>query len=324
MKGIVFEKYGSPDVLELREIETPIPKHDEVLIKVHAASVNSWDWDWLTGRPYIYRLLFGLFKPRIRILGCDVAGEVVSTGKNVKILQPGDEVFGDLSQGNWGCFAEYVCAKENALIKKPVDMTFEQAASIPQAGLLALQGLRYRQIRKGQKVLINGAGGGVGTFAIQIAKYFGAEVTAVDKPSKLEMIKLLGADHVIDYTKEDYTNTGQQYDLILDVLATRSIFDYKRALSDEGTFVMVGGSPGSILQTALLGSLVTKFGKKKIGLLLHKPNEGLNDMITLFQTGKVIPVIGRYFQLHQVPDALRLQGEGIAKGKIVIKVITDS
>lgn len=321
MKAIVFEKYGSPDVLELRNVETPSPKDDEVLIKVHAASVNSWDWDWLTGRPYIYRLLFGLFKPRIRILGCDVAGVVVSTGKNVKSLQPGDEVFGDLSQGNWGCFAEYVCAKENALIKKPVDMTFEQAASIPQAGLLALQGLRYRgQIRKGQKVLINGAGGGVGTFAIQIAKYFGAEVTAVDKPRKLELMKLLGADHVIDYKKEDYTNTGQQYDLILDTVATRSIFDYKRALTADGTFVMVGGSPGSILQTALLGSLVTKFGKKKIGLLLHKPNEGLKDMITLFQAGKVIPVIERCFKLTEVPDALRLQGEGNAKGKIVINV----
>lgn len=321
MKAIVFEKYGSPDVLELRDVETPSPKDDEVLIKVHAASVNSWDWDWLTGRPYIYRLLFGLFKPRIRILGCDVAGEVVSTGKNVKSLQPGDEVFGDLSQGNWGCFAEYVCAKENALIKKPIDMTFEQAASIPQAGLLALQGLRYRgQIRKGQKVLINGAGGGVGTFAIQIAKYFGAEVTAVDKPHKLELMKLLSADHVIDYTKEDYTNTGQQYDLILDTVATRSIFDYKRALTADGTFVMVGGSPGSILQTALLGSLVTKFGKKKVGLLLHKPNEGLKDMITLFQTGKVIPVIERCFKLTEVPNALRLQGEGNAKGKIMINV----
>lgn len=200
-------------------------------------------------------------------------------------------------------------------------MTFEQAASIPQAGLLALQGLRYRgQIRKGQKVLINGAGGGVGTFAIQIAKYFGAEVTAVDKPHKLELMKLLSADHVIDYTKEDYTNTGQQYDLILDTVATRSIFDYKRALTADGTFVMVGGSPGSILQTALLGSLVTKFGKKKVGLLLHKPNEGLKDMITLFQTGKVIPVIERCFKLTEVPNALRLQGEGNAKGKIVINV----
>ncbi len=321
MKAIVFEKYGSPDVLELREIETPTPKHDEVLIKVHATSVNSWDWDWLTGRPYIYRLLFGLLKPRIRVLGCDVAGEVVSTGKSVTSLQAADEVFGDLSQGNWGCFAEYVCAKENALIKKPVDLTFEQAASIPQAGLLALQALRYRgQIRKGQKVLINGAGGGVGTFAIQIAKYFGAEVTAVDKTNKLEMMKLLGADHVIDYTKEDYTNNGQQYDLIVDTVAARSIFDYKRALTADGTFVMVGGSPSSILQTALLGSLVTKFGKKKIGLLLHKPNEGLKDMITLFQTGKVIPVIGRCFKLSEVPDALRLQGEANAKGKIVINV----
>lgn len=240
MKAVVYTKYGPPDVLELKEIEKPIPKDDEVLIKVHGASVNSWDWDLLRGTPFLNRLFFGLLKPKYKILGADIAGRVEVVGRNVKQFLPGDEVFGDLCECGWGGFAEYVCARENALALKPASMTFEEVAAVPQAAVMALQGLRDQgQIQPGQKVLINGAGGGVGTFAVQIAKSFGAEVTGVDSTSKLDMMRSIGADQVIDYTQEDFTQNGQRYDLILDAAAYRSIFDYKRALSPKGIFVVV-------------------------------------------------------------------------------------
>jgi len=321
MKAIVYERYGPPDVLELKEIEKPTPKDNEVLIKVHAASINSWDWELLRGKPFVNRLLFGLLKPKIKILGADIAGRVEAVGRNVKQFQPGNEVFGDLCECGWGGFAEYVCARENALALKPASMTFEEVAAVPQAAVMALQGLRDKgQIQPGQKVLINGAGGGVGTFAVQIAKSFEAEVTGVDSTRKLDMLRSIGADQVIDYTQEDFTKSGQRYDLILDVAAYHSIFDYKRALSPKGIYVMVGGSSARIFQTIFLGPLISMTGSKKLGILAHKPNKGLDFMKKLFEEGKVVPVIDRRYPLSEVPEALRHFGEGHAKGKLVINL----
>lgn len=322
MKAIVCERYGSPDVLKLMEIEKPIPKDDEVLIRIYASSVNSWDWDFLRGKPRLYRLLFGILRPKYKILGADIAGTVEAVGKNVTQFQPGDAVFGDLSGCSWGGFAEYVCASENALAMKSAGMTFEQAAATPQAGVLALQGLRDNgQLQNGQKVLINGAGGGVGTFAVQLAKSYGAEVTGVDSTRKLEMLRSIGADHVIDYTQEDFTKNGQRYDLILDVVAYRSIFHYKRALSSRGIYVMVGGSIARILQVVFLGPLISLGGGKKMGLLVHKPNKkDLNFLNEFIESGNGAPVIDRCYPLDEVAEALRYFGEGHARGKVVIRV----
>ena len=322
MKAIVYHKYGSPDVLELEEVEKPIPGHDEVLIKVHAASVNSWDWDLLRGTPFLTRL-WGLLKPKNKILGTDVAGRVEAVGRNVKQLQPGDEVFGELSRRfiscGWGGFAEYVCARENTMMLKPANMTFEQAAAVPQVAALALGGLRYNgQIQPGQKFLMNGAGGGVGTFAVQIAKYFRAEVTGVDSGRKLDMVRSIGADHVIDYTQEDFTRNGQRYDLIIDVGAHRSTFDYKRALSPGGAYGVIGGSQLRFFQTVFLGPWLSMISSKKMGAAGAKPNEGLAFILELFEAGKVVPVIDRSYPLSEVAEAFRYFGEGHVQGKIVI------
>ncbi|MEO7990922.1 MAG: NAD(P)-dependent alcohol dehydrogenase [Chryseolinea sp.] len=319
MKAIVYTKYGTPDVLELKEIDKPIPKPDEVLIKVHAVSLNDWDLGLLDG-DLINRLLNGLRKPKIKILGSDIAGQVEMVGKNVKKFRVGDHVFGDLS-GRWGGFAEYVCADENALALKPVTMTFAEAAAIPQAAMLAVQGLLdIGKIQSGQKLLINGAGGGVGTFALQIAKLYGVEVTGVDSSGKLKMLRSLGFDHVIDYTKEDFTKNGQQYDLILDVKTNRSMFDYARALRPKGTYVTVGGSMPRLLQALILGPLISMISKKNIRIVALKPNKDLVYMNELFEAGKIKPVIDGSYRLDEVPDAFRLFGKGIHKGKIVITV----
>lgn len=325
MKAIVFHKYGSHEALKLEEVEKPTPKDNEVLIKVFAASINSWDWELLQGKPFINRMMFGLLKPKkINILGCDIAGRIEAVGKKVNQFKLGDEVFGDLSAGGWGGFAEYVCSRENELALKPVSMTFEQAAAIPQAGLLALQGLRKGQLQQEQlspakKVLINGASGGSGTFAVQIAKSYGAEVTGVCSTKKMDFVRSLGAEHVIDYTREDFTKNGQQYDLILDAQAYHSIFDYKRALNPKGIYVMHGGGSSQAYQTIFLGPLLSMMGSKKMGLLMHKPNvNDLNIMNTLFEEDKVIPVIDKCFPLTEGAEAMRYYGEGHAKGKVVI------
>lgn len=325
MKAIVYETYGLPDVLEMREVEKPFPKDDEVLIKVQAASINSWDWDMLTGRPLEYRLFSGLFKPKkTPILGCDIAGRIETVGSNVKQFHPGDDVFGDLCEGSWGGFAEYVCARENQLTLKPAGMTYEEAAATPQAGLLAFQGLhKYREILPGQSVLINGAGGGVGTFAIQIAKSLGAEVTGVDSTTKLDMIRLLGADHVVDYTQEDFTRMGRQYDLILDVKSTRSVFDYRRTLKPCGLYVTVGGRSARILQLVLFGSLTNKMGHKKLFLIMHQPNKEMKRLNELFESGQLKPVIDRCFPLSSTSEAFHYFGEGHFKGKVVITMEPD-
>jgi NADPH:quinone reductase-like Zn-dependent oxidoreductase len=322
MKAVVFTKYGSPDVLELKEIEKPTSKDDEVLIRVHAASLNDWDAGALAGGDLVNRLIFGLLRPKPgkQILGSDVAGRIESVGKNVRQFRPDDEVYGDLS-GEWGGFAEYVCARENALVLKAPGMTFEQAAAIPQAAMLALQGLRdIAGIQSGQKLLINGAGGGVGTFAIQIAKLYDAEITAVDSASKLDMLRSMGATHVIDYTLEDFTRNGQRYDLILDVKTSRSMFDSARALSPNGVYVTVGGSMARLFQGLLWWPWIAMTSNKRIRIVALKANKGLADMNEFFESGTVVPVIDRTYTLSQVPEAFQHFGTGQHKGKVVITV----
>ena len=326
MKAITFSKYGQPDVLHLEEVEKPTPKDNEVLVKVYAASINDWDWQLLQGIPFVNRLMAGLLKPtRIKILGCDIAGRVEAVGKNVKQFYAGDEVFGDLSGCGFGGFAEYVCARENALALKPETMTFEDAAAVPQAGLLALQGLREKgEVQPGQKVLINGASGGAGTFAVQIAKSFGAEVTGVCSTKKMDFVRSVGADHVIDYTQEDFTKNGQHYDLILDMQAHHSVFDYKRALSPNGIFVMVGGSSALVNKLIFLGPWISMTESKKMGLLLHKANKSMDSMKELLESGTVVPVIDKLFPLSEAAEAMRYFGEGHKKGKVVITLEHDN
>lgn len=322
MKAVIFRKYGGPDDLELSEYDKPTPKDDEVLVKVHTVSVNDWDWQLLQGIPFANRMMAGLFKPtKILILGCDIAGEVAEVGKNVKQFRAGDEVFGDLSGCGFGGFAEYVCAREDALAFKPKTMTFEQAAATPQAALLALQGLqKFGGIQPGDRLLINGASGGAGTFAVQLGKAFGAEVTGVCSTKKMEFVRSIGADHVIDYTKENFTKNGQQYDRILDMQAHHSIFDCRRSLSPNGVYLLVGGANMQALQSILLGPLITMTGSKKMGLLLHIPNKGLALMQELFEAKKVAPVIDKCYPLSETADAVRYFGEGHKKGKVVITV----
>lgn len=320
MQAIVYHEYGSPDVLKLEEIEKPVPKDDEVLIKVHASSINSWDWDLVKGT-FLNRLIYkGIRKPKLKVIGADVAGRVEAIGENVKRFKPGDDVFGDMSWSGWGGFAEYACSREAILAHKPESMTFEQAAATPQAGVLANNGLSLRgQLEPGQKVLINGAGGGAGTFAIQIAKSFGAEVTGVDSASKLEMMRSLGADHVIDYTQEDFAKNGQRYDLILDLVASRSIFDHKRSLSSNGTYVMVGGTNSAIFQAMLVGPIISRSGGKKLGILQHRPNaDDLVAMIEHFESGKAVPIIDRCYPLSETSEAIKYFSEGGVIGKLVI------
>ena len=323
MKAIVFTQYGSPDGLELKQVPKPTPKDDELLVRVHASSINSWDWEFLNGTPFINRLMFGLLKPKPgkQILGADIAGTVEAVGRSVARFQPGDEVFGDLWD-SWGGFAEYACTRETAVEPKPTNLTFEEAAAVPQAGVLALQGLRKAEhLQPGQKVLINGAGGGVGTFAIQLAKLSGTEVTGVDASHKLEVVRSLGADHVIDYAQEDFTKTGERYDLIVDCQGFRSMFDNNRALSPGGTYAMVGGSMLRIPQLLFLSfnASLTREGRK-FRLVAEGPNKGLADLRGLIEAGKLVPVIDSTYPLSEVPAALRYFGEGRHKGKIVIAV----
>ena len=321
MKAIVYTKYGGPEVLQLKEVEKPYPAENEVLVKIHAVSINDWDWGLLQGASFIDRLMSGLSKPKKQILGSDIAGRVESVGSNVKKFQPGDEVFGDLS-GRWGGFAEYVCAPENKLALKPRDMTFEEAAAIPQAAMLAVQGLIDKgQIQSSQKLLINGAGGGVGTFALQIVKPLNVEVTAVDSISKSDMLRSLGATHVIDYTKEDFTKSNYRYDLVLDVKTNRSIFKYLRILTRNGVYVTVGGSLSRLLQTFLLAPWISLFSGKKVKIVALKPNKDLAYINDLFEARKLKPVIDGYYDLEDVAQAFRLFGSGDHKGKIVISVL---
>jgi NADPH:quinone reductase-like Zn-dependent oxidoreductase len=317
MKSIVYTEYGSADVLQLKEVERPIPKDNEVLVKIYAASANAADWHLMRAEPFLARLENGLRKPKNTKLGADVSGRVEVVGKNVTQFQVGSDVFGGLPLNELGGFAEYVCANEDALAFKPTRLTFEQAAAVPLAAFTALQGLRDKgQIQAGQKVLINGASGGVGTFAVQIAKSYGTEVTGVCSTRNLDMVRSIGADHVIDYTKEDFTQNGQRYDLIFDAVGNRSVSDYQRALTPNGICSVAGfTSLSRLFQVMLLGG-------KKVGLMeTAKGNK--KDLLfikELLEAGKVVPVIDRAYPLSGVPEAIRYLEEGHARGKVVITV----
>ena len=322
MKAVMMRRYGTPDVLELTDVAKPTPEADEVLVRVHAASINDWDWGLLQGTPFVNRVASGLFRPKVQILGGDIAGRVEAVGRDVKVFAPGDEVYGDLCMSGFGAFAEYVCAPEEGLVRKPVGMAFEQAAAIPQAGMLAVQGLiDVGRIHRGQKLLLNGAGGGVGTFALQIARLYEAEVTVVDKPGKLEMLRAMGADHVIDYHKEDFTKGGKCYDLILDVTTNRSPFAYARALNPDGTYVTVGGRTWRLLQVLVMGPLMPRVCGKHVRVVALKPNKDLAYMNGLFEAGKLVPVIDGPYKLADVPDALRHFGTGDHRGKIIVTMV---
>jgi NADPH:quinone reductase-like Zn-dependent oxidoreductase len=322
MKAIVCTKYGSPDVLQLQDVAKPAPKDDEVLIKIHAASVNARDWRFMRARPFFIRLKpGGLLRPKNKILGGDVAGRVEAIGRDVTQFKIGDEVFGYLpSKSGRGTFAEYVCATENAITLKPANLTFEQAAAVPVAALTALHGLRDNgNIQPGQKVLINGASGGVGTFAVQIAKALGAEVTAVCSTRNLDRVRSLGADHVIDYTREDFTRHGQHYDLILAVNGYHPISDYLRALNPEGRYVVAGGSMRQLFQAALQGRQAAKTGGQKTSIVsLVQDQKDLVFMKELLESGQVVPVIDACYPLSQTAEALWYFEKEHAKGKVVI------
>jgi NADPH:quinone reductase-like Zn-dependent oxidoreductase len=324
MKAVLYTKYGPPEVLHLEEIDKPTPKEDEALVKVHAASVNYGDWGLLRGKPFLLRVMGGgLLTPNNKILGGDIAGRVEAVGRDVQQFQPGDEVFGDLSGCGRGGFAEYVSVPEKGLALKPANLSFEEAAAVPMAAVTALQGLRDKgQIQLGQKVLINGASGGVGTFAVQIAKSFGADVTAVCSTSNLDMARSVGADQVIDYTQEDFTRSGQRYDLILAANGYHPIADYKRALNPKGIYVCSGGTLAQIFQSMLLGLWMSRNGSQKLTNLSQRSNqEDLVFMKELLEAGKIVPVIDRCYPLSELPEAFRYFGEGHARGKVVITVV---
>jgi NADPH:quinone reductase-like Zn-dependent oxidoreductase len=324
LNAIVTTKYGPPpDVLQLREVATPEPTETEVLIKLYASSVNPLDGFTIRGPLFFFPKLGKLLKPKHKIGGADFAGRVESVGRDIKRFRPGDEVFGASFRGKGlGGFAEYVCVREDSLAAKPSNLSFEEAAAVPVAAITALQGLRDQgQIQRGHKVLIDGASGGVGTFAVQIAKSFGAEVTAVCSPRNVERARAIGADHVIDYTREDFTLSGLRYDLILGANAHHSIFDYRRALSRVGIFVMVGGGFARILQAMSVGPLLSWIGNKKMRFFIAKINgRDLLLLKDLLEAGKVVPVIDRRYPLGEVAEALRYREEGHAQGKVVITI----
>jgi NADPH:quinone reductase-like Zn-dependent oxidoreductase len=330
MKAVVYTDYGSPDVLEIRDVKKPVPNDDQVLIKVRAASINPLDWHFMEGTPYIMRALgVGLRKPKDPRLGVDMAGQVEAVGKNVTEFKPGDEVFGARD----GAFAEYVCARaDRAVTLKPANITFEQAASVPIAAITALQGLRDKgHVQPGQKVLINGASGGVGTFAVQIAKSFGADVTGVCSTRNLDLVRSLGADHVIDYTKEDFTNSEQRYDVIMDNVGTQPLSGFRRVLVPKGILVMIGG--GGPNDAGLIGPLarpiktllLSPFVSQKMSMMMAELNKkDLTMLGDLMQSGKITPVIDRTYPLSQIAEAIRYLEQGHARGKVVITVGQDN
>ena len=314
MKAIVRREYGPPEVLALEERDRPVPGDDEVLIRARATSLNASDWEILTGRP-AYGRIWGFFTPKIQVLGSDVAGVVEAVGATVSRLRPGDEVFGDIF-GVWGGLAEWVCAPERMLRPKPQDLSFEEAAAIPQSAAIALQGLRG--LEPGMHVLVNGAGGGGGSFAVQIARARGARVTAVDSAAKLELLRSLGADEVIDYAREDCTAGSGRYDLILDLVGRHALGDFRRALAPGGRYLLVGGSVSLLLRVLTLGSLSSLLTSRTMGLLPLKNNEGLDEVLELCASGAVRPVVDETFPLAETPRAMGQLGEGRANGKLVV------
>ena len=322
MRAIVRDSYGPPDVLRLEEIPLPTPGDNEVLVRVRAAAVNKGDWEILRGSPIWVRLVgFGLIKPKTQVLGSNFSGQIETVGRNVSQFAAGDEICGDLLSHGLGAFSEYVCVPEDAaIVRKPANVTFEEAASVPEAGLIALQGIRDKgRLKSGQKILINGAGGGAGSFAIQLAKSVGAEVTAIDSQQKLEFMRSLGADHVVDYAQKDYNPRGENYDLILDVVGIRSIAFWKHALAPNGVYVSAGGTVTQIARTLAAGAWVSRTTEMKIGVLGVSFNkEDLSTVMDLLASGKIAATIERCYPLENVPDALRHLGAGHSKGKLVI------
>ncbi len=324
MKAIICAGYGL-NSLKLTEVEKPVPRDNEVLVKVHASSVTTDSLVMATGKPFFVRLMTkALLKPRIKTPGIDIAGRVEAVGNNVTQFKPGDEVSGLLSDTSYGGFAEYVCTPENSLSMKPANLSYEEAAAVPESALVALRGLRdYGKVRKGQKVLIYSASGGIGTFAIQIAKYYGAEVTAVCSARNLELVRSIGADHVIDYTREDFTKNGQQYDLILAVRKSRPVWAIKRALGPQGIYVSTASpSISRLFQEYLIGPRIFKNGDKKIAVIITKVEQkDLMFLKEIIEAGKVRPVIDRTFPLSEVPEAFRYYAKGHARGKVVITIV---
>ena len=319
MQAFIYDKYGSPDALHLAEVEKPNPKDGEALIRIRAVSINGSDKEGLIGKP-LYARADGLLKPHLKILGSDIAGIVESVGKNHTDFKPGDKVFGELP-GYQGGFAAYACTRGDTLALKPTQLSFEEAAAIPQAGVLALQIREKGQVKPGQNVLINGAGGSAGSFAIQIAKLCGAETTGVDHTDKLGFMISLGADHVIDYTQEDFTQTGNQYDLILDLIANHSVFQIQRALRPKGTYFLVGGSVATIFQILFLGAWIKKSTTKHVRVLtVPQSRKDLLAVAQLCETGQIKPVIDRQFDFDQIPEAMRYIVEGRAQGKVVVSM----
>jgi NADPH:quinone reductase-like Zn-dependent oxidoreductase len=327
VKAIVHARFGPPDLLEVKEVAKPTPREDEVLVRVHAASLNAFDWHVMRAKPFLVRVAgFGFLKPKHMILGVDMAGRIEAVGNGVKRFKPNDEVFGDLSGCGMGAFAEYVCVHEDVLALKPANASFEEAAAVPMAAVTALQGLRDKgKIQPGQKVLIHGASGGVGTFAVQIAKSFGAEVTGVCSTRNVEMVRSIGADHVIDYTQEDFTRGAQLYDVILDNVGNHPLRNYRRVLTPNGTLVIVGAqSDGRWLgpmMAPLKASLLSPFVSQELVMIMAQLNqEDLNLLRNLMQEGKVTPVIDRRYGLSQVPEAIAYVEEGHARGKVIINL----
>lgn len=319
MRAVVYENYGSPDLLELTEIEKPVPKDDEVLVKIHAVSVNPLDRHALRADPFFMRLMgLGLFKPKNKILGSDISGTVEAVGKNVAQFKPGDEVFGGKGRGG---FAEYICLAEDKLELKPGNLSFEQAASVLVAGLTALQGLRDTgEIQENQQVLINGASGGVGTFAIQIAKHFGAEVTAICSTDKIETALSCGADHVIDYTQENFLFNKQRYDLIFAVNGNNSIAEYKSKLKEKGIYLTCGGSGRQVFSAFFFGALLSNRNQKIRPMMAKIKKKDLGVLKELLETNKIVPVIDKTYELNETAEAIRYIENGHAKGKVIVKI----
>ncbi|MDH3711391.1 MAG: NAD(P)-dependent alcohol dehydrogenase [Cyclobacteriaceae bacterium] len=322
MKAMVFTKFGPPQsVLQLQEIPQPKPQDHQVLVKIHTSAINDYDWSMVRGKPYLYRLMYGLGKPKIPVPGMELAGTVEALGPEVTSFKKGDQVYGDTSAYGFGTFAEHLCIHENALVHKPANMSFEEAASISHASMLALQGLRdLGKIQEGQQILINGGGGGVGTFGLQIAKQYNAEVTGVDTGEKLNMMKDLGFDYVLDYRQQDFTRKGQQYDLILDCKTTRSPFAYLRSLKPKGRYITVGGALPRLLQMFLLKGFINRFSQKTLDILPLKPNKGLEYINQLYENDQIKCIIDGPYPLSEVPRAIQYFGEGKHAGKVVISV----
>mgnify|MGYP000232599565 CR=1 FL=1 len=321
MKAAVFHKYGIPEEVRIEDIPVPEIGDKEVLVKVKAVSINSWDYDIIKGTMWVNRLLFGLSKPRVKVLGADIAGIVEAAGPKVTHLKVGDTVFGDVSNSGWGGFAEYVSAKETSLLIKPSSMSFDEAAAIPQAGVMAIQSLIDKGVVKdGQHVLMNGAGGGVGTMLIQMARHMGAELTAVDSGQKLDMLQSLGADHVVDYQKNDFTRLGRSFDLIVDVVANRKFSDYYQVLNPGGRMLMVGGKVPTMINAILFWPFKSMFGSRKLGVLGHVPNKHLDKLIAFYEQGVMKPVIDEVIPLENIVYGIRKLMDGKVIGKLVVRV----